>query len=113
MEAIVRTAAQRLRPVLLTKVTTIAGLLPMMLAFEIDFTHRTVMIGGPDGAWWIPMATAIVWGLLFAGLLTLVITPCMLALPHVMKERGLFKWLAGLLRLRRTPGETPAIQPAE
>jgi multidrug efflux pump len=114
MEAIVRTAAQRLRPVLLTKVTTIAGLLPMMLAFEIDFTHRTVTIGGPDGAWWIPMATAIVWGLLFAGLLTLVVTPCMLALPHVMKERGLFKWLGRYLNPRRLRKDaTPAPVPAE
>lgn len=87
-EAATRTAAQRFRPVLLTKVTAIAGLLPMMLAFEVDFGARAVHIGGPDAAPWVPMSTAIVWGLLFASLLTLMVTPCMLALPQVMRERG-------------------------
>lgn len=96
-EAATRTAAQRFRPVLLTKVTAIAGLLPMMFAFEVDFGARAVHIGGPDAAPWVPMSTAIVWGLLFASLLTLMVTPCMLALPQVMRERGrlakLFRWL--------------------
>jgi hypothetical protein len=60
------------------------------------------------------MATAIVWGLLFAGPLTLVVTPCMLALPHVMKERGLFKWLGRYLNPRRLRKDaTPAPVPAE
>ncbi len=87
-EAATRTAAQRFRPVLLTKVTAIAGLLPMMFAFEVDFGARAVHIGGPDAAPWVPMSTAIVWGLLFASLLTLMVTPCMLALPQAMRERG-------------------------
>lgn len=88
VEAIVRTSAQRFRPVLLTKATAIAGMLPMMLAFEVDFGQRVVHVGGPDAEQWVQMATAIVWGLLFASLLTLMVTPCMLALPFVMKERG-------------------------
>ncbi len=115
MDAIVRTAAQRLRPVLLTKVTTVVGLLPMMLAFEVDFADRSVTIGGPDAAWWVPMATAIVWGLTFAGALTLIVTPCMLALPHVMKERGWLLWAArkvGALVRRKPAATTPSAPPA-
>ncbi len=115
-EAATRTAAQRLRPVLLTKVTAIAGLLPMMFAFEVDFGARAVHIGGPDAAPWVPMSTAIVWGLLFASLLTLLVTPCMLALPQVMRERSsivkFFRWL----KLRITGGRkdhTPQPHAAE
>ena len=87
-EAAVRTAAQRFRPVLLTKATAIAGMLPLMLAFEVDFANREIIIGGPDAGQWVQMATAIVWGLLFASLLTLMVTPCMLALPQAMRDNG-------------------------
>lgn len=114
-EAAVRTAAQRFRPVLLTKVTAIAGLLPLMFAFEVDFGARAVHIGGPDAAPWIPMSTAIVWGLLFASLLTLLVTPCMLALPEVMRERGhvvkFWRWLKR--RFGGRSGAPTAHAPAE
>ncbi|MCC6920602.1 MAG: efflux RND transporter permease subunit [Alphaproteobacteria bacterium] len=109
-EAAIRTAAQRFRPVLLTKATAIAGMLPMMLAFEVDFGAREVIIGGPDAEQWVPMATAIVWGLLFASLLTLMVTPCMLALPQAMRDSGatfrFFRWLG-----RRFGSGTPAHEP--
>jgi multidrug efflux pump len=106
-EAAVRTAAQRLRPVLLTKATAIAGMLPLMLAFEVDFGKREVIIGGPDAGQWVQMATAIVWGLLFASLLTLMVTPCMLALPQAMKDHG--RLTAGLRWVKRKlTGRNPA-----
>ncbi|BCW89772.1 Multidrug resistance protein MdtC [Alphaproteobacteria bacterium SO-S41] len=87
-EAAIRTAAQRFRPVLLTKATAIAGMFPLMMAFEVDFSNREIIIGGPDAGQWVQMATAIVWGLLFASLLTLMVTPCMLALPQAIKDNG-------------------------
>jgi multidrug efflux pump len=79
-EAILRTGAQRLRPVLLTTVTTILGLMPMVLGMNIDFAAREVQVGGPSTQWWRQLATAIVFGLSFATVLTLVVTPSALML---------------------------------
>ena len=79
-EAILRTGAQRLRPVLLTTVTTILGLLPMVLEINIDLFSPNIDIGGPSTQWWSQLATAVAGGLAFATVLTLVITPCMLTL---------------------------------
>ena len=79
---IVRTGAQRFRPVLLTTVTTVFGLLPLASHLSIDFINRTFVYGGQLSGFWVPLAQAIVSGLTFATLLTLVSTPAMLALPH-------------------------------
>ncbi|MEQ8968107.1 MAG: efflux RND transporter permease subunit [Azospirillaceae bacterium] len=77
-EAILRTGAQRLRPVMLTTVTTILGLMPMVLGTNIDFVGREVAIGAPSTQWWSSLSTAVVFGLAFATLLTLIVTPCAL-----------------------------------
>src|SRR5690606_23619956 len=77
-EAILRTGAQRLRPVLLTTATTILGLIPMVLGINIDFVAREVTVGAPSTQWWTSLASAIVFGLAFATVLTLVVTPCAL-----------------------------------
>ena len=86
---IVRTGAQRLRPVLLTTVTTVFGLLPLASHLSIDFINRTVVYGGQLSGFWVPLAQAIVSGLTFATLLTLIATPAMLALPHQPSMRAL------------------------
>ncbi|WP_457669259.1 efflux RND transporter permease subunit [Thiolapillus sp.] len=86
-EAILRTGAQRLRPVLLTTVTTILGLLPMVLEINIDLFKPNIDIGGPSTQWWSQLATAVAGGLAFATVLTLVITPCMLALSARRAEK--------------------------
>ncbi len=86
-EAILRTGAQRLRPVLLTTVTTILGLLPMVLEINIDLFGRSIDFGGPSTQWWSQLATAVAGGLAFATVLTLIVTPCMLALKEVKKPR--------------------------
>ena len=75
LQAILLTGAQRLRPVLLTTVTTILGLMPMVLQVNIDFVSREVAIGSPSTQWWVQLATAIAAGLTFATVLTLIITP--------------------------------------
>lgn len=86
VEAILRTAAQRLRPVLLTTITTILGLMPMVLKLNIDLLHRDVTVGAPSTQWWVQLATGVAGGLAFATILTLVLTPCMLLLGEHLGE---------------------------
>ena len=81
-EAIVKTGAQRLRPVLLTTTTTVLGLLPMVTMTNIDFVTREVTRGSPDTQWWVQLSTAIVFGLIFATILTLIVTPSALMLKE-------------------------------
>ena len=80
IEAIVRTAEARIRPVLLTTITTMAGLAPMMFGLSLDFIGGGYSIDSPTALWWKQLATAVVFGLGIATVLTLVMTPSMLAL---------------------------------
>lgn len=77
-EAIMQTGAQRLRPVLLTTVTTMLGLLPMAMNIGIDFIGRTVVIDAPANQMWVQLSISIVFGLGFATILTLILTPALL-----------------------------------
>jgi multidrug efflux pump len=74
-----RAGAERLRPVLLTAVTTIVGLMPMAMGLTIDFTGRDIYFGAPSTQYWIQLATAIIGGLSVATLVTVFFTPAMLA----------------------------------
>ncbi len=80
LEAIARTAEARLRPVLLTTITTMAGLSPMMLGISIDFAQGGYSIDSPAAMWWKQLATAVVFGLGLATFLTLIVTPALLAI---------------------------------
>ncbi len=79
-DAIIRTGAQRLRPIFLTTITTMCGLAPMMFMLNINFIERSFSIGGPVATWWVQFSTAVVFGLGFSTMLTLIVTPCLLAL---------------------------------
>lgn len=85
VDLIVRTGAQRLRPVMLTTITTVFGLLPLASNLSIDFVNRNIEYGSMLSSFWVPLSQAIVSGLTFATLLTLVTTPAMLAIPHQLK----------------------------
>ncbi|MGF1501588.1 MAG: efflux RND transporter permease subunit [Paracoccaceae bacterium] len=101
LEAILKTAEARLRPVLLTTVTTMAGLTPMMFATSLDFAAGTVVWGAPTALWWVQLSTAVVFGLGLATGLTLVVTPAALAL-RVWIARGAYRggaWVAQSLGL--------------
>jgi multidrug efflux pump len=115
LDAIVQTGAQRLRPVMLTTITTVIGLMPMVFQFNIDFFKANVEIGSPTSFIWVDLAQAIAFGLSIATGLTLVLTPVFLALPHHIRSRRAQKRAAGKLwrqRFRRRFGK-PVNQPAE
>jgi multidrug efflux pump len=80
LEAIARTAEQRLRPVLLTTITTMAGLAPMMFGLSVNFIDGGYTLNSPSALWWKQLSTAVVFGLGIATVLTLVLTPSLLAL---------------------------------
>ncbi len=88
-EAAQLSAVLRLRPVLLTTVTTVVGLLPLANGLSIDFIERTAGFGGAVTSWWTPLASAIVNGLVFSTLLTLLVTPSLIVLPQQL--RGCFR----------------------
>ena len=85
-DAIIKTGAQRVRPVLLTTFTTVLGLLPMVTMTNVNFITREISRGSPDTQWWVQLSTAIVFGLIFATLLTLIVTPSALMLRENVRN---------------------------
>jgi multidrug efflux pump len=83
---IIQTGCLRLRPVFLTTFTTGFGLLPMATGVSIDLIGREFEMGGPVASFWVQLASAIVSGLSFATLLTLIVTPAMLMVPYALKN---------------------------
>lgn len=86
-EALIRAGTVRFRPVMLTAVTTILGLLPMAVGISFDFRSLSWEIGGESAEWWGPMAVAVIFGLTFATLLTLVVVPVFYKLMARWMER--------------------------
>ena len=102
LEAISRTAQARIRPVLLTTLTTMAGLAPMMLGLSLDFINGGYSIDSPTALWWKQLATAVVFGLGLATVLTLVLTPSLLAL-RVWISVGAYRSFTGLKAMSMGP----------
>lgn len=88
LEAALRTGAQRLRPVILTSVTTALGLMPMVIGVNLNFFTREIVYGAPSTQWWTELSSAIAGGLVVATILTLVVTPAMLMLGEKRATRG-------------------------
>jgi multidrug efflux pump len=85
-QIIVHTGVQRLRPVFLTTFTTGFGLLPLAMHISVDLIGAEIEVGGPITSQWVSLASAIVFGLSFGTILTLVVTPAMLALPNRLRQ---------------------------
>jgi len=97
-EAAVRAAVQRFRPVILTTVVTIVGLLPLMFQIHPNFRNGHLEYKAPGSEWWVQLSAAVVWGLSFSTLLTLMLTPVLLAAPKSTARR--FGWLFDKVRRR-------------
>jgi multidrug efflux pump len=106
IEAIIRTAEARIRPVLLTTVTTMAGLAPMMFGISLDFIGGGYSIDSPTALWWKQLATAVVFGLGIATVLTLVVTPSLLSIRVWLSTY--LSWMGRLLA-RLTGGRSSRI----
>ena len=105
-EAIIETCRERARPVVLTAVTAILGVLPIAFGMNIEFMTREITVGAPATQWWISLSTAIVFGLGFATMLTLIVTPAAL-----MAIANLAAWRDR--RRQRRSARLAVVQPAE
>ncbi|MEM8685787.1 MAG: efflux RND transporter permease subunit [Pseudomonadota bacterium] len=102
IDAVLRACAQRLRPVLLTTITTIFGLLPMMYQLNVDWFAPAITVGSVTSIWWVQLSTAIIFGLGFSALLTLILTPVWIAAPAIYKAR--WQHLRERIAARRSAG---------
>jgi multidrug efflux pump len=114
-EAILRTCRERARPVLLTAVTAVLGVLPIAFGLNIDFLNREVTYGAPATQWWIQLSTAIVFGLSFSTILTLIVTPASLSGLAGLRRRwdALRRWISSWRRRREEDEALGAEAPAE
>jgi multidrug efflux pump subunit AcrB/outer membrane protein TolC len=102
--ALVKAGLTRFRPVMLTAITTVLGLVPMAIGVSFDFRSFKLLIGGSNSQFWGPMAIAVIFGLVFATLLTLVMVP---TLYSIFEDLGRFT-----SRIRGR-GEKSGLQPAK
>ena len=86
-DALEQTGLVRFRPVMLTAITTILGLLPMATGVSFDFTQFRWDIGNESSQWWGPMAAAVIFGLALATILTLVVVPVLCSLAESLRNR--------------------------
>lgn len=101
-DAALKTAAQRLRPILLTTMTTIAGLIPMATQINLNFFNQAITVGGITAIWWVQLSTAIIFGLAFSTVLTLVLIPVLLTMPSNVVRLFQHRGVDAAERLRAT-----------
>ena len=89
-EAIITAGKIRFRPVILTAVTTVLGLAPLGLGISFDFRNLEMVMGGEQASYWGSMAVAIIFGLSFATMLTLVVVPALYTLAVRFEKPGTF-----------------------
>ena len=119
-DAVLQTCRERARPVVLTALSAILGVLPIAFGLGLELFHHETTINAPSTQWWIALSSAIVFGLSFATVLTLIVTPSMLMVftRDVVKKDERGGWLSRLFRRGRKvevqptptpPSEEPAV----
>ena len=107
VDAILQTCRERARPVVLTALAAILGVLPIALGLGLELSHHETTINAPSTQWWISLSSAIVYGLAFATVLTLIVTPSALMI-FTREKRGGTARRSLLSRLfRRRPEDAP------
>lgn len=91
-DAAIATAAQRIRPILLTTGTTMFGLFPMMVQMNVSFAEGAINFGGASSEWWVQLATAVVFGLGFSTMMILLVTPAWLLAPDRIGRWTVRNW---------------------
>lgn len=116
-DAVLQTCRERARPVVLTAVSAILGVLPIAFGLGLEIFHQETTINAPSTQWWIALSSAIVFGLSFATVLTLIVTPSMLMVfTRDTRKPGERNWLSRLFRRgtdkRQAAPDMPATPPA-
>ena len=91
LEAILETCRERARPVVLTAVTAILGVLPIAFGFNLELLSHETTFGAPSTQWWISLSSAIVFGLAFSTVLTLVVTPSLLMIVTRSRDSSVLR----------------------
>ena len=94
LEAILHTCRERARPVVLTAVTAILGVFPIAFGFNLELLNHETTFGAPSTQWWISLSSAIVFGLAYSTVLTLIVTPSLLMIVTRSKDSKVRAWLA-------------------
>ena len=105
------TCRVRARPVVLAALAAILGVLPIAFGLGLELFHHETTINAPSTQWWIALSSAIVFGLSFATVLTLIVTPSMLMVftrdvPDMPGKDGRQSLLARIFRRRAQEAET-------
>ena len=110
MDAVLQTCRERARPVVLTALAAILGVMPIAFGLGLELFHHETTINAPSTQWWIALSSAIVYGLAFATVLTLVVTPSALMIftrEHREPGEGRRGLLARLFRRRTKAAQEP------
>jgi multidrug efflux pump len=90
-DAILQTCRERARPVVLTAMTAILGVLPIAFGYNLELLGHETTYGAPSTQWWISLSSAIVFGLAFSTVLTLIVTPSMLMIVTRSNDSNLLR----------------------
>jgi multidrug efflux pump len=110
LDAILQTCRERARPVVLTAITAILGVLPIAFGVNLEMLNHETTFGAPSTQWWISLSSAIVFGLAFSTVLTLIVTPSALMIftRGDRKRRG---WFSRLFRRGKAEKAAPDANP--
>ncbi|MBA92224.1 MAG: MFS transporter [Phyllobacteriaceae bacterium] len=100
VDAIIQTCRERVRPVMLTAVTAILGVLPIAFGWNLELLNHETTVGAPSTQWWIALSSAIVFGLAFSTVLTLIVTPSMLMIVTRSHDSSVYRFFR---RMRGRP----------